>query len=428
MNKFRIFIAIGAVFLIAGCTGISKGITQAILEQEDEDTRACEIVGSAFPGVAESLGKQAMRGPNHTTKILMVHGISKHIPGYSAPFRIKLAHKLGLSAMEKEYKEIKLQSPHFRNENGIYDELGTLRVYRHKSPSTNQEMLFYELTWSPITEPSKEMIEFDDSVEHTHKRAQINASMKSFMNKTVPDLLIYLGTKKDHINTSVSQSICWMFSGDWNALPEKGTSYCNPARHNSPEIIRDDDFFFVTHSLGSRITIDTANFFSVNFSQDDDYSPKMIKEVNEAIRDKNFTVFMLANQLPLLEMARTPPEVTGQIEDYCLPNSEHYDERIMGKLQIVAFSDPNDILSYPVPVGFENDYIDSRLCPDIMNVSLNVAGVKDVLGAAEFADPLEAHLGYQEDDRVIGIITEGVQRNDQAAIVSERCEWTEITD
>ena len=39
------------IALLSGCTSISKGITQAYLEQETEDTRQCWISGREFDGL-----------------------------------------------------------------------------------------------------------------------------------------------------------------------------------------------------------------------------------------------------------------------------------------------------------------------------------------------------------------------------------------
>ena len=48
--------------------------------------------------------------------------------------------------------------------------------------------------------------------------------------------------------------------------------------------------------------------------------------------------------------------------------------------QIIAFSDPNDLMSYPVPDQFADKYIESRLCPSVTNVTINVAAVNSLLG------------------------------------------------
>ncbi len=64
------------------------------------------------------------------------------------------------------------------------------------------------------------------------------------------------------------------------------------------------------------------------------------------------------------------------------------------QLNVIAFSDPNDILSYPVQDDFARNTLDSRLCAQLVNVSLNVAQEKDLLGAVTLGRPLGAHSGY----------------------------------
>lgn len=60
----------------------------------------------------------------------------------------------------------------------------------------------------------------------------------------------------------------------------------------------------------------------------------------------------MSNQLPLLEMGAVAPEVVNQHNEYCEPGGEHYDERLVAKTSIIAFSDPNDLLSYAIPQQF----------------------------------------------------------------------------
>jgi hypothetical protein len=36
-----------------------------------------------------------------------------------------------------------------------------------------------------------------------------------------------------------------------------------------------------------------------------------------------------------------------------------------------------------------------------------------------------AHRGYENDERVIGIITQGIEEQNMAPIVEERCTWFE---
>jgi len=94
----------------------------------------------------------------------------------------------------------------------------------------------------------------------------------------------------------------------------------------------------------------------------------------------------------------------------------------------VAFSDPNDLLSYAIPHNFNEKYLDSRLCIKVTNVNINVAKIFDAFGMGKFANPMEAHLGYTKDDRVIAMIAKGIGNKQVAPLVKEKCEWTEITD
>ena len=94
-------------------------------------------------------------------------------------------------------------------------------------------------------------------------------------------------------------------------------------------------------------------------------------------------------------------------------------------MNIIAFSDPNDILSYPVPLDFTTNSIDSRICPAVTNVSLNIAAQKSLFDAASFANPLTAHSGYMEDDRVIDLIANGISKKKITPLIEKRCKWLE---
>ena len=95
------------------------------------------------------------------------------------------------------------------------------------------------------------------------------------------------------------------------------------------------------------------------------------------------------------------------------------------QVRIVAFSDPNDLLSYAVPPRFAEEFIDSRLCPQVVNVTVNVAPVTSAPVIGTFANPLAAHNDYEADERVIGLITNGIGTGKTAPAVATRCQWVE---
>ncbi|MSS76618.1 MAG: hypothetical protein EXR90_07095, partial [Methyloglobulus sp.] len=123
-------------------------------EQQDAvDTRVCEIWGKAFDGLAPFLNNG--RGK---VKVLMVHGVGDHLPGYSTQFVEKLAAELDLPVMSALKKNITLTSNHDTSKN-----LGNLSVARLLSKDRSKELMLYELTWSVITADKKEVLAYDNS-------------------------------------------------------------------------------------------------------------------------------------------------------------------------------------------------------------------------------------------------------------------------
>lgn len=420
--------ALTVVFFLTGCSSIARGVTEAVMDRQgqEEDTRQCEIEGESFQGISQSLHTQEA-SPRKVTKVLMVHGISNHLPGYSIRLQKKLFENLGLTKVDSVVRTITLDSEDLEWGKDENKTLGTLRITRHMDKNTEKELLFYELTWSPITEQQKQTLYTDSANNEGLPRASLNKSLKSFMNATVPDLLIYNGNGYDRITTAVTQSVCWMLGNDWGSLPESGSHQCETWNGTSFGNLAEDDHFFITHSLGSRITIDTIqNFASLNNDKRRnvnkyDHTPRIEREV----RRKEFTVFMMSNQLPLLQMGRAAPDVSSEIKTYCSSDGTKAEKRVMRKMNIVAFSDPNDIFSYPVPLDFTTRRIDSRICPMVTNVSLNIAEEKNLFDAASFANPLTAHSGYMEDDRVIELIANGISQEHTSPLIKNKCKWIE---
>jgi hypothetical protein len=137
------------------------------------------------------------------------------------------------------------------------------------------------------------------------------------------------------------------------------------------------------------------------------------------------TVFMLSNQMPFLQIGLPPPEVAGQIESYCRPDGEHYARRAFKKINIVAFNDPNDLLSYSIPRSFVESYLDSRMCPAVTNIHINVADRISAFGV-EVVNPIAAHGNYNSDERVIELITQGNTELEKNELLSRRCRMIRI--
>jgi hypothetical protein len=209
-----------------------------------------------------------------------------------------------------------------------------------------------------------------------------------------------------------------MLSESWETLPEAGPAFCDGTSPENLDQLR-DDYVFITHSLGSRITSDALQRIASEIKADPKFSDRV-----HILEEKTFPVFMLSNQLPLLQLGQAEPEVHGQIEEICRDGSPRAGERLFRQTRMIAFSDPNDLFSYAIPPKFLDQYIDSRLCPTLTNVVLNVADLANIFGVG-IANPMAAHTEYDDDERVLGLMVHGIGSKDVAQTVADRCEWTE---
>ncbi len=407
--------------LLNGCASLGKGMVQAVLENEKEDSRLCQIKGKPFQGIFP-----LVKDPTSTAKVLMVHGVGTHIPGYSTQLLEGLSDEMALNRISEITKNITLTDPLDATK-----KLGELRITRSTSENGTEELLFYELTWSEITNDQKKILSYDNSGEYSFRRAAVNDILKKFTNDTAPDPMIYLGASQEDILISFAQSFCWMVSKEWADLPASSTSgqVCNPAQLLSAvENMQKNHYAFISHSLGSRIVIDGLQRIARLLGDKQSETRKMIaEEFVKTFQQLQFPIFMLSNQLPLLQLGRKLPEVIGQHNAYCHSDGEHYNSRIFSETSIIAFSDPNDILSYALPHGFIAQYIDSRLCAHSTNININVARVIDAFGV-DMANPLKAHLAYETDKRVIAMLVNGVGNENTSPIIHGRCRTLITTD
>ena len=425
LHKGLLALSLLLAMVLSGCADIGKGVAEAVLEKAEEvDTRVGQVRGQPFEGVSTGLAK-----PRTKTRLLMVHGVGDHLPGYATEFSEKLAKELDISAKVSNYKNIKLFSSLAPDK-----DLGNLRITRFQNENTSKELWFYELTWSEITRDQKALLGFDNSGEYSFRRTEINNMLKKFSNDTGPDPIIYLGESRVHILRAFSQAACWMGKEDWSQLPNDQRAVCM-ADETFALTSKDDELIFVSHSLGSRITIDGLQQIASMLVHPEKYSnknyevaPSGLKETHHVLQQKKVQLFMLSNQLPMLQLGRELPEVSGKPEDYCTAGGKYYNQRLFNETSIIAFSDPNDLLSYAIPHDFAEKYLDSRLCAKITNVNINIAKILDAFGLAKVANPLTAHTGYDTDDRVIAMIAKGIGSKHTAPLVKQKCEWTQITD
>lgn len=412
----KIFGLFALVLLLGGCESFGRGVAQAVLEKKEiEDTRKCEIMGDEINGIANYLEK------DRQVKVMMIHGVGTHTSGYSTRIRENLAKAMDLTVWSQRSKNITLVNP----DDGKTD-IGSLVVTRMQSEDLSRSMIFYELTWSGITNKEKEVLAYDNSGVYSYKRAAFNHSMKGFLNDTVPDPMIYLIDKNNLILNSAKQSTCWMLSRNWDQLKDNQREVCNVSSYEQLKNLSHENIVYITHSLGSRILLDSVidiadAIAGINYNQNSPQTAEA-KRITEILKNKEITVFMLANQLPLLQIGRPKPSVTNQIPQYCKKKGSKYSSRVFKEVRIIAFSDPNDLLSYGIPQTFVDDFIDSRICPSVTNISINIADEISAFGVG-VVNPVSAHTEYDNDQRVIEIISKGTHNIKKDNLLNEKCSF-----
>lgn len=412
----KIYSLLLSLLFISACSSFGKGIAEAVLENDDKvDTRQCDIRGDKFDGINQYFanGKEV--------KVLIIHGVGTHQSGYSGRIRDNLCKKLRLKIVSRRPKNITLIDP--TDKKTI---IGTLRVSRAQSKDLKKTILFYELAWSETTIAQKQILKYDMAKENTYKRAAFNNVVKGFMNDTVPDPLIYVTDEHNYILNATKQSTCWMLGKSWEQLKDGSQKLCQVAPYKQIKSLSEDNIIFVTHSLGSRIFIDSILSLAEDVAVAEQKNPQAQYYINQ-LKNKELTVFMLANQLPFLQIGRKVPKIHGQIASFCQESGKNYNHRIFKRLNIVAFSDPNDILSYTIPQSFADNYLDSRICPYVTNVTLNIVEPVSAFGISA-VNPLAAHTNYDNDERVLEIITQGTLDEQNEVISSGKCYFYETQD
>ena len=379
--------------LVAGCASLERSLIKDIVDTGKVSLNRCEVEGFEYGGVDSALdGGQVL-------KLLMIHGVGTHHPGYSMRLQENLAGNIGFNVVSRLPKNVTLLDPADGE-----TEIGNLRVTYWQNKASGKRMLFYELTWSMITAPDKEIIAFDTEERYSKFRVPFNNTMKVFLDNTLPDPLVYEVDRSDLILKSGKQSLCWMLKTGWNDVPDGQKAVCALTPEERIAGLAGQNLMFVTHSLGSKILMDTLTAEADEVAAAGNRAGRFAAV--RKLQQKEITVFMLANQLPILQIGHPLPKIHNQTDAYCFKGGSRYGRRLFKGVNIVAFSDPNDILSYAIPQTFADKYLDSRICPRVTNVSVNVAPEISAFGFG-VVDPVAAHTEYDNSPKVINLITRG---------------------
>ena len=248
---------------------------------------------------------------------------------------------------------------------------------RTYASARGDRLIVHEVVWSPLIYELKQKKLAADERQRLPDRVPVNGRLKQYLlNERMPDPLLYVGRMGPYIRNAVKQTICTrMLAG--RIAGDVGSERCEAVHIDEATF-----FTVITESLGSAIAFDAI-------AELDRDTPPSAGQSPGVLLQRTASFFMLSNQLALLHL-NEPGRAF-----------EAADERAFRfPMEVVTISDPNDVLSYPVPESLARDYPKHRF----INVRTRLAWT--LLGGLA-AWPNTAHTGHATNRRVIAMIADG---------------------
>jgi hypothetical protein len=352
-----------------------------------------QIEGS-FDGLHELTDSAPL--PGDPVRLFIIHGITSQQNNYADTLVASVASRLALtikSTVDQPYPV-----PGAVGYLGAPPEIN-LRTYRLYA-GDEERLRVSALNWSPLTESIKQhQFEADDQLS----RASINAEIKTkVINDGLSDAVLFLGNYHWVMRRGVMIGLCAFLDGDL-----KGED-CLPNGHSRAPVA------LISESLGSFMLLDAIERLD---------RTTQLSETSAAgapFFSRLRLFYMFANQVPQLELSElngTPPSGTA-----VPPKSRfrlffelvrkaharryggaHFEGQLtpaggQNPLAIVAFTDPNDLLSYELR--------STDVPPDVQNSyqPANVLSPNEIAWFDLFADPLTAHTGYSSNEQVLDLV------------------------
>jgi hypothetical protein len=348
-------------------------------------TPELDPVDLPFVGIGHAL---AARG---SADVLLVHGMCTH----DASDLQEAVASLGLALHMKpdDAKDVTLSA--------VWPDAAGAQLYSVNLTGATHTVRTFALLWSPIataykkarlcydvSEPTDSCADADAA--YRRPRARLNARVKNvLLDDCLADATFYVGTEGRRSLTSAAyRAVATALAGGRDSAGNEAETLAIAATSTTP-------FFLISHSLGSKIVADALQ------------DKRDVVSLDAAL-GRTHQVFMQANQLAMLSIGETPigasaripqSDAIGQLMNRIMKAREQNAfMRDQPPLKLVAFSDPNDLLSW----GLRGAAAEVGGVPV---VDVWVSNAPTVLGAVE--NPLKAHVGYARNPAVTRLMACG---------------------
>lgn len=448
-----------SLLMLAGCA--NAPIVSSPLEEP----------GEAYRGAVTPLA-QLLEGKKEAV-VVFIHGVGDHCPGYALSpafgwINPSAMSTIGLTATDTgppavtDIYDSEFLPNHPHDAASMVSFVKREFTYAPGKGTGSVKVHAVEITWSQLTQWVKtNQLDYDlteplerppsltttcpytppASYKKPPPREKLNRLLKeSVLDRSLVDAVLYAGDYGKNMRRGIAAALCRAMGGTENP----SGAVCNwPAA--DPATVDPTAYFFVTHSLGGRLLYDTLLGL-----EGDDVSPRAQTFTPDEQRAAQpfvsqlilhtASVYMMANQLPLLglayeeghsssegphplvplvqaeAMARGLPPPSRDVAATSAPQirmqpsvngfaavraqAARRAHVSVPKLSVVAFSDPNDLLSWSIPKWYQAPSDGVPPHADFTNVYLqNSAHWFGVVEA-----PAVAHTGYFVSDDVWRVI------------------------
>jgi hypothetical protein len=370
MKRIRLFmfIALLAGFVNFGLTGCLPLREFAVVGDRNEP--------AAFDGIIDVLEDQKY------VNILFVHGMG----GYACPDKDQCDPFPIIDNIQSYFPGHQLVEPEYYQLNEGSGELETLYLQRTSSQDGQSVINYYVLDWEHTVKEKKKILKEDACDENAKYRLKImNGFKQGMMNHNLADVALYMGTYQKAMQLPIRKAI------EQITLNDPDGKFAN---------------VIVTFSLGSSMVFDTINIMDKDSSEETRNSARQF-------RDNTRLFFMLANQIPLIELSRVKSDGIEQIDldsttyteilDFVGNTSSAIDKSTKKKPWVIAISDPNDLLSYPIFKSLRQKKPDTFV--SVFSSVQRTAYWIPFVG--KIANPYKAHIGYGIDKKTLSLIIDG---------------------
>jgi hypothetical protein len=335
-----------------------------------------------FPGIAGVLKEDVKR----QVDVVLVHGMCTHDTSWAKAAMDNIDQTISTNT---EPQPLPLAAAN------------QIQVIERTDQAAGGTVHFHTLVWSPVSAPLKQQLAYDDTGAPTDcakdqeckpKRAHFNGLLKdSLLNDCLSDAMIYQGESHDMMKQTMIDALAKVLA----------STEARAGEQPGPLIV-------VAESLGSKLLFDAlSDMLEPN-------APAQLHALGQHAAQRMAIVFMVGNQLPILGLAEqriasanaaqlAPPDSLQRFLTLRRSQQQQTPRRdALSRLAVVAFTDPNDLLSYRLlPTRYAG--------PDVLVADVLVSNSPTWLGLLE--DPFGAHLDYLKNKDVGGIIACGWPRS-----------------